>query len=248
VFPNFLPNLPIEDLIPFLDVTNLNPEATEAEISTLCHHINKLSESVAAICVYPNMLPLVKKLIRQPIGFCTVVNFPFGHFPKLEVRSQIFEALDLGATEIDLVIPYHDFQLNSNKLEDFLIPCRELIPRGKILKAILETGALSDEEIALATDLCLKARCDFIKTSTGKHTGHLTHQAVRIMATQIKNYYVSTGIKAGIKIAGGIDNIKIANEYLGIILQVLSPEWLNSRYFRIGATKLFNQILIKYNH
>jgi deoxyribose-phosphate aldolase len=248
VYPNLLPNLQIEEFIPFLDVTNLNSEATEAEISTLCHHINKLSQSVAAICVYPNMLPLVKKLIKQPIGFCTVVNFPLGNFPKLEVRSQIFEALDLGATEIDLVIPYQDFKLNSNKLEDFLIPCRELIPRGKVLKAILETAALSDEEIALATDICLKARCDFIKTSTGKHTGHLTHSAVRIIATQIKNHYVTTGVKVGIKIAGGIQNIKIANEFLGVILQVLSSEWLQSRYFRIGATKLFNEVLIKYNH
>ncbi len=248
MFPNFAPAFQIEDLIPLLDVTNLNPDATEAEISALCHNINKLSKPVAAICVYPSMLPLAKKLIKHPIAFCTVVNFPLGNLPKLEVRSQIYEALDLGATEIDMVIPYRDFQLNSNMLEDFLSPCRELIPRTKVLKAILETGALSDEEIRLATDACLRARCDFIKTSTGKHTVQATTKAVRIMANQIKNHYLNTGVKGGIKIAGGIQNMKIANEFIDVVLQVLAPEWLHPRWFRIGASKLLDELFIKFNN
>lgn len=248
MFPNFSLAFQIDDLIPLLDVTNLNSDATEAEISALCHNINKLSKPVAAICVYPNMLPLVKKLIKHPIGFCSVVNFPLGNLPKLEVRSQIYQALDLGATEIDMVIPYHDFQLNPNMLEDFLLPCRELIPRSKVFKAILETGALSDEEIRLATDVCLKVRCDFIKTSTGKYTLHASPKAVRIIANQIKNHYLTTGVKAGIKIAGGIQNTKMANELIDVVLQTLAPEWLHPKSFRIGASKLLDELFIKFNN
>lgn len=248
MFPNFAPSFQIEELIPLLDVTNLNSDATEAEISALCHNINKLNKPVAAICVYPNMLPLVKKLIKQPIGFCTVVNFPLGNLPKLEVRAQIFEALDLGATEIDMVIPYQDFQLDPNRLEDFIMACRDVVPRAKILKAILETGALSDDEVRHATDICLRARCDFIKTSTGKYPIQATTKAVRIIANQVKNHYLTTGAKAGIKISGGIQNLKIANEFIDVVLQVLAPEWLHPRWFRIGASKLLDELLIKYNN
>lgn len=248
MFPNLSPGFQIEDIIPLLDVTNLNPDASETEIASFCHNINKLSKPVAAICVYPNMLPLAQKLIKHPIGFCTVVNFPLGNLPKLEVRSQIYEALDLGATEIDMVIPYRDFQLNPNMLEDFVFSCRELIPRSKILKAILETGALSDEEIRLATDICLKTHCDFIKTSTGKHAVQATTKAVRIIANQIKNHYLTTGIKAGIKVSGGVQNIKIANEFIDVVLQTLAPEWLHPRWFRIGASKLLDELMIKYNN
>jgi deoxyribose-phosphate aldolase len=116
------------------------------------------------------------------------------------------------------------------------------------LKVILETGALPNEEsIYNASMLSMEAGADFIKTSTGKQEPAATYEAVYTMVHAIKDYFNKTGRMVGIKPAGGIVTVKQSLVYYSIVKNILGDKWLNNHYFRIGASRLANNLLTRMN-
>ena len=112
------------------------------------------------------------------------------------------------------------------------------------LKVILETGALkSPGNIWKASILAMQAGADFIKTSTGKMEPAATPEAAWVMCSAIKEYYLKTGRKVGFKAAGGIVESADALYYIAIVREILGEEWLNPHLFRIGASRLANNLL-----
>ena len=112
------------------------------------------------------------------------------------------------------------------------------------LKVILETGELQTPgNIRKASEIAINAGADFIKTSTGKMQPAATELAAVVMCDTILEYYNVTGIRIGFKPAGGISEPEIALRYYNIVNEILGTEWLTKELFRIGASRLVDNLL-----
>ena len=241
-----------EFILSSIDLTTLNPTDTEQQAGMLAEKVNRFHEdypklpNVAAICVYPVLIKAVRKNLRvEGVKVASVSGgFPssmtFMKVKKLETRL----ALDEGADEIDIVLPLSLF-LSENYTEVVNeIAALKKICGEVILKVILETGALkTPENIWKASILAMQAGADFIKTSTGKYEPAATPEAAWVMCQAIRAYHERTGRKVGFKAAGGIVDTANALSYVAIVQEVLGVEWLNNRLFRIGASRLANNLL-----
>ncbi len=153
-------------------------------------------------------------------------------------------AVEAGADEIDIVIPVGAFLGN-----DFVVVIDEIREiktaiGDKQLKVILESGLLSShEQVFKASMIAMDAGADFIKTSTGKTAVSATPEAAFVMCRAISDFYSETGIRVGFKAAGGISNPSDAITYYYIVRHCLGEGWLNNTLFRIGASRLANNIL-----
>jgi len=181
-----------------IDHTLLKPTATEEQIRVLC--TEALEYSFASVCVQPCWVELCATLLENsPVLVCTVIGFPLGATLP-EVKA--FEAqrcIVLGATELDMVINLG--ALKSRQLElvknDIAAVVNAAHPHGAVVKAIIETAYLSDEEKITACHLAKAAGADFVKTSTGFGPGGATVDDVRLMRSAV-------GPEMGVKAAGGI--------------------------------------------
>ena len=235
-----------------IDLTTLKCTDTEESVMKFTEKVNEFVdkypdlENVAAICVYPNMAEIVNDTLEADNVKIACVS---GGFPSsqtfMEVKvAETAMALHTGAEEIDIVMPVGKFLCG-----DYEGMCDEIgelkdICGEKPLKVILETGVLrSASNIKKAAILSMYSGADFIKTSTGKETISATPEAAWVMCEAIKEYYKETGRKVGFKAAGGIDSVKKALAYYTIVKEVLGEEWLNNGLFRIGASRLANQLL-----
>ena len=235
-----------------IDLTTLKCTDTEESVMKFTEKVNEFVdkypdlENVAAICVYPNMAEIVNDTLEADNVKIACVS---GGFPSsqtfMEVKvAETAMALHTGAEEIDIVMPVGKFLCG-----DYEGMCDEIgelkdICGEKPLKVILETGVLrSASNIKKAAILTMYSGADFIKTSTGKETISATPEAAWVMCEAIKEYYKETGRKVGFKAAGGIDSVKKALAYYTIVKEVLGEEWLNNGLFRIGASRLANQLL-----
>jgi deoxyribose-phosphate aldolase len=153
-------------------------------------------------------------------------------------------AVDAGADEIDIVIPLGAFLGKDYvAVADEIREIKEAIGE-RPLKVIVESGLLGDyEQIFRASMIAMDAGADFIKTSTGKVSISATPEAAFVMCMAISDFYSETGIRVGFKAAGGIVTAADALLYHNIVKQCLGKEWLNNKYFRIGASRLANNIL-----
>jgi deoxyribose-phosphate aldolase len=202
--------------------------------------------SVAAVCVYPSMVPVaVKALAGTNIGIASVAtSFPSGQ-SNLEIKVEETRfAVDKGATEIDMVINRGAFlsgryQIVFDEIMEIKRAC------GKAhLKVILETGELgSFDHVRLASDIAIEAGADFIKTSTGKVNPAATLPVTLVMLQAIADHYKRTGKKIGMKPAGGIRTAKQAIHYLCMVKETLGQDWLTPELFRFGASALVNDLL-----
>ena len=202
--------------------------------------------NVAAICVYPTLVESVKKNLKASGVMLAAVaaGFPssqtFLKIKELEIQMSVAK----GASEIDIVLNLGNF-LN----EDYPSVIQEISMLKKAcgeahLKVILETGALkSYSKIWKASILAMQSGADFIKTSTGKLEPAATPEAAWVMCSAIKNYYEKTGKKVGFKAAGGIVETADVLKYIAIVKEVLGDEWLNNKLFRVGASRLANNLL-----
>jgi len=130
-----------------------------------------------------------------------------------------------------------------NEVYDEIASIREIC-RGVLLKVILETGELSSVQmIRRASELAILAGADFIKTSTGKIQPAATEPATLVMLDTIKEYASATGKRIGIKPAGGIQQPGQALRYYRLVDHILGDPWLNPRFFRIGASRLLDNLL-----
>lgn len=235
-----------------IDLTSLNASDTVSHIAALVHQVNRFQNefqgfpNVGAICVFPNMISVVKEnLAAGGIHIASVAGgFPSSMtFPELKAE-EARQAIIHGADEIDVVLPLWAF------LEDHTAYCTQEIRTIKKaigdarLKVILETGVLQDpEKIWKASLLSLDAGADFIKTSTGKTGISATPEAAIVMCHAIRHQYEKTGVMHGFKPAGGIVNAVDAMIYFSIVNGILGHKWLNNEWFRIGASRLANHIL-----
>lgn len=235
-----------------IDLTTLKCTDTEESVMKFTEKVNEFVDkypdldNVAAICVYPNMAEIVNDTLEADDVKIACVS---GGFPSsqtfMEVKvAETAMALHTGAEEIDIVMPVGKFLCG-----DYEGMCDEIgelkdICGEKPLKVILETGVLrSASNIKKAAILAMYSGADFIKTSTGKEMISATPEAAWVMCEAIKEYYKETGRKVGFKAAGGIDSVKKALAYYTIVKEVLGEEWLNNGLFRIGASRLANQLL-----
>jgi deoxyribose-phosphate aldolase len=242
----------LKKIFGLIDLTTLSERDNLDNVGQLCDKVNQLSEaypvmpSVAAICVYPELVSVVKEKLDNPlIGIASVGGgFPASQtFTNIKVM-EIEQAIVQGAEEIDLVMPVGKFLMNDLEYVSYEIQVIKERIGSVHLKVILETGSLKDYSlIRKASLLAIGAGADFIKTSTGKISPGATPEAMAIMCCAIRDYYNRTGKKIGIKPAGGISDTPTALLYYHLVKEILGEEWLNRERFRIGASRLANRIL-----
>ena len=235
-----------------IDLTTLTSTDSPQSVARFTERVNAFDNdypqlpNVAAICVYPNFVPVVRTVLDVADVEIAAVSgaFPSSQsFPEVKVAETAL-AIEAGADEIDIV-----FNLGNYLDGDFEEVCDEITElkhacRGGKLKVIIESGALKTaEHIKAASVLSLYAGADFLKTSTGKEYPGASLEAAYVMALCIKEYYEKTGNRVGFKAAGGVRTTEDAVKYYTIIKEVLGEEWLSNEYFRIVASSLANAVL-----
>ncbi|MCC5925385.1 MAG: deoxyribose-phosphate aldolase [Bacteroidetes bacterium] len=237
-----------------IDLTTLEGMDTDRKVEQLCnkairpfngpHEIPK----VAAICVYPPFVSTAKKALGDSgVHVASVAtSFPSGHASMSEKIAEVKYCVNEGADEIDMVISRGEF-LKGNYNFTFDEVCQIKEACGKAhLKVILETGELQTlENVRKASDIAMYAGADFIKTSTGKVSPAATQPVTLVMLEAIRDYYLKTGIKIGMKPAGGIRDTKTALRYLVMVKETLGSDWLNPDLFRFGASALANDLIMQ---
>jgi deoxyribose-phosphate aldolase len=239
-------------ILNLIDLTSLNTQDNKSSILHLTGKVNSFQgrfeniPNVAAICVYPNFVSVVKeKLTAKNVRIAAVAaSFPTSQTFRAIKVAECKMAVDAGADEIDIVIPIGAFLGNDYALvADEILEIKETIGT-RTLKVIVESGLLGNYEAVLsASMIAMDAGADFIKTSTGKVPVSATPEAAYIMCHAISDFYAETGIRVGFKAAGGIATIDDALTYYRIVSHTLGEEWLNNKFFRIGASRLANNIL-----
>jgi len=202
--------------------------------------------SVAAVCVYPLMVPIaVKALAGSGVQIASVATaFPSGQAPFSTKLDDTRFAVREGATEIDMVINRGAFLSGEyQEVFDEIVAIKEACGSAH-LKVILETGELgSFDRVRLASEIAMEAGADFIKTSTGKVQPAATLPVTLVMLQSIADFYRRTGKKIGMKPAGGIRTAKQAIHYLCMVNETLGEDWLTPDLFRFGASALVNDLL-----
>ena len=203
---------------------------------------------VAALCVYPNMVPYaVGALAGSGVAVASVATyFPSGQAPLSVKTADVSWAVAEGADEIDMVIDRGAFLCGDYlKVYDEIVAVKEACGRAH-LKVILETGELSTyDNVRRASMLAMAAGADFIKTSTGKTASNATLPVTLVMLEAIRDFYTSTGRAVGMKPAGGISTGKVAIRYLVLLAETLGAGWLSPSRFRFGASSLLNDLLMQ---
>ncbi len=237
-----------------IDLTTLDGKDSPEKVKKLCYKAQHLDDfikglpNVAAVCVYPTLVEIAKKELRgSNINVASVATaFPSGH-STLEVKKEETKfAINSGADEIDMVISRGKFLSGEyNYVYDEIAAIKEVC--GQVhLKVILETGELGSlDNVRKASDIAMYAGADFIKTSTGKISPASSMPVTFVMLNAIKDFYKKTGVKVGMKPAGGISTSKIALQYLVMLKEVLGAEWMNKKLFRFGASSLANDVLMQ---
>ena len=252
-----------------IDLTTLEGKDSQEKVRALCRKAIRPYEgpslgveipSVAAVCVYPNLVPVAKEaLAGSTVKIASVATgFPSGQYP-LDVKvADVRSAVAMGANEIDMVINRGAFLAGrydevANEIRETKAACGS---PGAHLKIILETGELETyDHIRRASDLAIGAATSvasaapvqdgevFIKTSTGKVQPAATMPVTLVMLEAIRDHYLATGVRIGMKPAGGIRTAKQALHYLVMIKETLGEEWLSPHLFRFGASTLANDLL-----
>lgn len=239
-------------LLNTVDLTTLKATDSPRSVADFVERVNAFDEkypelrNVAAICTYPNFAQVVRTVLEvDAVDVCCVS----GNFPSSQsfIETKIAEtalAVDGGADEIDIVLNLGNFFDG-----DYQEVCDEIAEqksaaRDARLKVILETGALKTaENIRAASVLALYSGADFLKTSTGKEYPGASLEAAYIMCQCIKEYHEATGRMVGFKASGGVATTDEAVQYFTLVKEILGEQWLTNEYFRIGASRLANNLL-----
>ena len=237
-----------------IDLTTLEGRDTEGKVRQMCYKAAHLHDefpglpTVAAVCVYPSMVPVARREVEgTEIRVASVATaFPSGQSDLKLKLDETRIAVENGADEVDMVISRGAFLRGELEyVHDEIAAVKEAC-QGRTLKVILETGELCTlDNVRLASDLGIRAGADFIKTSTGKISPAATMPVTLVMLESIKDHYLKTGRKIGMKPAGGISNAKTAIQYLVMLHETLGSDWLDNSLFRFGASSLANNILMQ---
>ncbi len=235
-----------------VELTTLKTTDSEDSVLAFTERVNQFDEQypelphVATICVYPCFAKTVSEALEVDGVEIACVS---GCFPSsqalIEVKvAETALALKDGATEIDIVMPVGKFLSgNYEEVADDISELKQVCGDRK-MKVILETGCLKTaSNIKKASILAMYAGADYIKTSTGKLEPAATPEAAYVMCQAIKEYYEKTGIQIGFKPAGGLNSVMDAITMYTIVKEVLGEQWLTNQWFRMGTSRLANQLL-----
>ncbi len=237
-----------------IDLTTLEGADTPGKVAALCSKavrpdpVDTSVPSVAAVCVYPNLVPTaVARLRDTSVKVASVATaFPSGQSPLEGKLAEVREVVEAGADEVDMVIDRGAFLSGRYaKVYDEIVRVKEACGEAH-LKVILETGELGTyDNVRRASLLAMAAGADFIKTSTGKVTPAATLPVTLCMLEAIRDVYEETGRMVGMKAAGGIRQAKQAVQYLVVLHETLGLQWLTPDLFRLGASTLLNDVLMQ---
>jgi deoxyribose-phosphate aldolase len=236
------------------DYTTLEGADTPGRVIQLCAKARRPDPtdptvpSVAAVCVYPELVPTAVAHLRgSGVGIASVAgSFPAGLGPLPAKLDEIRWVVDQGATEVDIVLNRSAFLAGRHgEAFDEMVAAKEAAGAAH-LKVILETGELgSYDQVRKASMLAMAAGADFIKTSTGKIGTSATLPVALCMAEAIRDVAQQTGRAVGLKVAGGIRTAKQSWQYLVVIQETLGAGWMHPDRFRIGASSLLNELLLQ---
>jgi deoxyribose-phosphate aldolase len=237
-----------------MDLTTLEGADTPGKVAALCSKavrpdpVDPSIPSVAAVCVYPNLVATAKRrLAGTTVKVASVATaFPSGQSPLDVKLADVRDAVELGADEVDMVIDRGAFLSGRYaKVYDEIVRVKEACGDAH-LKVILETGELGTyDNVRRASLLAMAAGADFVKTSTGKIQPAATLPVTLCMLEAIRDVHDETGRMIGMKPAGGIRTAKQAIQYLVVLHETLGSDWLTPDLFRFGASSLLNDVLMQ---
>ena len=234
--------------ISLLDLTDLGEDTDADAAEALCKRAR--DAGVAAVCVWPAYVSLcVDALAGTDIRVATVVNFPSGEEPEDDVLAATRLALDDGADEIDVVLPYRSWLRGDDEAATRVLGgVRDLVTERAdhsagpgIVKVIIESGELPDQAaIDRATHFAISLGADFVKTSTGKTPVSATPEAAEIILEAIE----LSGLPVGFKASGGIRTVADARVYLELAERMMGEGWISPDTFRFGASAVLDDLLV----
>jgi deoxyribose-phosphate aldolase len=237
-----------------IDLTTLEGSDTPGKVSGLSSKAIRPDPadltvpSVAAVCVYPNLVPTAVERTRgTSVKVASVATaFPSGQAPTPVKVAEVRDVVEMGADEVDMVIDRGAFLSGRYaKVYDEIVQVKEAAGDAHV-KVILETGELGTyDNVRRASLLAIAGGADFIKTSTGKLPSSATLPVTLVMLEAIRDVYEETGRRVGMKAAGGIRQAKQAVQYLVQLHETLGPEWLTPDLYRLGASTLLNDVLMQ---
>jgi len=245
--------------ISMCDLTTLEGKDSPGKIRQICAKAIRPDPedpsipAVAAVCVYSDLVAEAKRaLALSGVKVASVgAAFPSGRSPLPVRLADVRRAIAAGADEIDMVIDRGAFLAGDYRhVFDGIVATKDACvrPDGSAarLKVILETGELETyDNVRRASDLAIAAGADFIKTSTGKVAPAATPAVTLCMLEAIRDHWLETGVKIGMKPAGGIRSSKQALHYLVLVKETLGADWLTPDLFRFGASSLLNDLLMQ---
>ena len=257
----------LKTAISMIDLTTLEGKDSEGKVHAMCQKAiypkpgDDSIPHVAAVCVYPNMIKFAKEAVRDSgVHIASVATaFPSGQYPLKLKLEDVKRCVADGADEIDMVISRGeflsgDYEFVFDEIRQIKECCvnssieysnKHNVKRDVHLKVILETGELETyDNVRKASFIGMMAGGDFIKTSTGKVQPAATLPVTLVMLEAIRDFYNETGVRIGMKPAGGIKTAKDAIAYLVLVKETLGDEWLTPNLFRLGASSVLNLSLI----
>jgi deoxyribose-phosphate aldolase len=244
----------LEMIVRMIDLTTLEGMDTPGKVRMLCRKaIRPLAgydvPSVAAVCIYPSLVPIAAEAVRgSGVKVASVATgFPSGQTFLEDRLDEVRRVVDRGANEVDMVISRNAFLAGDYQtVFDEISAIKEACGSAH-LKVILETGELQAYDlVAKASHLAMDAGADFIKTSTGKVQPAATMPVSLVMLEAVREHYLRTGRQVGFKPAGGIRTAKEAWHYLAMVKETVGDAWLSADWFRFGASSLLNDVLMQW--
>jgi deoxyribose-phosphate aldolase len=248
----------IDLAISMIDLTTLEGQDTPGKVRGLCAKARRPDPTdpscprVAAVCVYPDLAPVaVQSLAGSGVKVASVATaFPSGRASQAVKLLDAADAAAAGADEVDMVIDRGAFLTGDyRRVYDEIVGTKEALadaPRPPHLKVILETGELATyDNVRRASWLAMLAGADFIKTSTGKVQPAATLPVTLVMLEAVRDFRAATGRMVGVKAAGGISASKDAIRYLVMVNETVGDDWLDPGWFRFGASRLLNDLLMQ---
>jgi deoxyribose-phosphate aldolase len=244
------------------DLTTLEGNDTPARVASLCAKAalpdtdNPAVPPTAAVCVYSDRITLAQDALAtlsprsDTIAIAAVAGaFPSGRIAPGLRYAEIAAAALTGADEIDMVIDRAALLSGDYAAVYADVAAAKHYAGTSHLKAILEVGELGSlDMVEKASWLAMAAGADFIKTSTGKTSSNATPATVLVMLEAVRAYHNLTGVRIGVKAAGGIRSAKDAVRYLVMVAETAGPAWLSPAYFRFGASALLNDLVAQLRH
>ncbi len=229
------------EIIALIDHTRLDENDSENAVAKFCQEAITPIGNCAAVCVYPKYIGLAKSMLKNtPVQVASVANFPEGKNSFRACLAEMEFAFEAGVDEIDIVLPYHELiRGNDFFIDEFIKACQRYCDNKKV-KIIIESGALSVDQIKKASQFIIDAKIEFIKTSTGKIPQGASPEAVQAILETIKE---NKGTQTGLKISGGVRTVADADQYLALVEKIMGKYWISPKTLRFGSSKLAQEIL-----